>query len=210
MSAPIGGGPTVYPHTHNGRNRKHHVAILAPLRPWLACVPHSMPSHGGRVSSFVLDEEEAMKLFDDNITAKDIEDIFVYSPIKMRKRASWNELYKHRNVLGDAFTASKGFLLKQIPLTVQLGKALRKQHVSFNEESLEKAAYRLRCMMSHVRGTRMGGRRQHVSRLSMGSSLSYDWRDRLLTRAMRVFCRRRRSRRTLRTSRRQRRRDRSH
>ena len=72
-----------------------------------------------------------------------------YSCLKMRSRARWGELYKNRSCLQDVLTSTGGFQLKSTYATEEMQLAVDAAEMEGSD--VEKAAYRLRVMMSHLR-----------------------------------------------------------
>ena len=74
-----------------------------------------------------------------------------YSTYSMRKRARWPEIYKSRSCLADVLTATAGFQLKNTYANEEMQTAVDSTETEGSKDEVEKCAYRLRTMMSHLR-----------------------------------------------------------
>ena len=114
---------------------------------------------GGRVACVNLSDENALRLFQNNIlAATQPQDMFTYSTMNFKNRPVWPEMYVHRSLLADAFAVSAGFLLRQKRLLEQLIAFMAKHSKGAKEAELEDALYRLRCMMSQLRAAKWDDR----------------------------------------------------
>ena len=76
-----------------------------------------------------------------------------YSDMKMRRRARWPELYKHRSALADLLTFSDGLMLKDLYVT----SAVAANELVATPAQIEAFGYRVRTMMSHLYAARAHG-----------------------------------------------------
>ena len=106
-----------------------------------------------------LDKYAALVFFDNHVDHKRMspENLWPYSkgkPIDIKKRLSWPETKMSRAALADLFDLSKGKQIKHKDLFDLFKHWLRNEGLSWNETETEKACYRIRAMMRHLRDFR--------------------------------------------------------
>jgi len=104
--------------------------------------------------------EDARRILQANTTiCMTAECLFMYEPLNFRRRTRWDGIMPHRTVLLELFRASGGYLLHQSSLERQVGQFLATVKMAYTDKEAAVIAYRLRVMMSHLRDSKMAGRK---------------------------------------------------
>ena len=116
----------------------------------------------GRVPEVDIEDDRAMRIFEANCSVGaaglGVEQMFSYAPLDFRRRSAWDKLAPHKSVLFDLFQASHGFLIHQKSLEAQMMKFMLKHSISDSQVDADRAVYKLRVMMSHLRDSKVNGR----------------------------------------------------
>ena len=117
-----------------------------------------MPS--GRACEICLADDVARRVFDNNLLmVGDIQAMAKYDKVCFRARQCWHDIFANRALLSELLQASNGQVPQQVCLCRQLDAwRVHIATIKGNYQDVERLAYRLRVMCSHLIQARRGGR----------------------------------------------------